>query len=44
MKKEKNTNTYANLGFVTTAPKSTDKNGARASVIKSGKDMRGGKK
>ena len=44
MKKEKNTNTYANLGFVTTAPKSDDKNGPRAGVIKSGKDLRGGKK
>ena len=44
MKKEQNTNTYANLGFVTTAPKSADKNGPRAGVIKSGKDLRGGKK
>lgn len=44
MKKEKNTNTYANLGFVIKAPNTADKNGARAGVNKSGKDLRGGKK
>ena len=44
MKKEQTANNYANLGFVTTAPKRTDKNGARAATTKSGKDMRGGKK
>ena len=43
MKKEKNT-TYATYGFVTTAPKGTDKNAPRSSVTKSGKDLRGGKK
>ena len=44
MKKENNAKTYANLGFVTTAPKGADKNAPRAGVIKSGKDLRGGKK
>lgn len=44
MKKEQTANNYANLDFVTTAPKRTDKNGARAATTKSGKDMRGGKK
>lgn len=44
MKKEQIATTYANLGFMTAAPKSADKNGARATVTKSGKDMRGGKK
>ena len=44
MKKENISVNYANLGYVTTAPKRTDKNGARATVIKSGKDLRGGKK
>ena len=44
MKKEKTTNPYANLGFMTTAPKGTDKGGPRSTVSKSGKDMRGGKK
>ena len=43
MKKENN-NVYANLNMMTTAPKSADKNGPRAGVIKSGKDLRGGKK
>ena len=44
MKKEHTANNYATLGFVATAPKSADKNGARAGVTKSTKDMRGGKK
>ena len=44
MNKEKNTQPYANFNFMTTAPKSTEKNGPRAGVIKSGKDLRGGKK
>lgn len=44
MKKEKNAETYASLGFVTIAPKRNDKNAPRSVVIKSGKDMRGGKK
>ena len=43
MKKEQNT-TYATYGFVTTAPKGADKNAPRSTVIKSGKDRRGGKK
>ena len=43
MKKENNT-TYANLGFVTTAPKKTGKGGVRSVIVKTGKDMRGGKK
>ena len=44
MKKEKITETYANLGFITVTPKRTEKGGARSTVSKSGKDMRGGKK
>lgn len=44
MKKEQIATTYANLGYMTAAPKRTDKNGTRATVSKSGKDMRGGKK
>ncbi len=44
MKKEQIATTYANLGYMTAAPKRTDKDGARATVTKSGKDMRGGKK
>ena len=43
MKKENN-NVYANLNMMTAAPKSTDKNGAKGVVVKSDKDMRGGKK
>ena len=43
MKKETN-NVYANLGTVTTAPKRTDRNGVKAVNVKSGRDMRGGKK
>ena len=43
MKKETN-NVYANLNTVTTAPRRTDKNGVKAVNVKSGKDMRGGKK
>lgn len=44
MKKEQISNTYANLEVMTVAPRHTDKNRTRASIAKSGKDMRGGKK
>ena len=44
MNKEKISETSANLGIITVAPKRTEKNGARSTVSKSGKDMRGGKK